>query len=68
MFTTSRFTLDTPSLHMGRDKTAPRDFYVNRLGVIPATYNGVLIPRPTIWDTDFPDILPTADRIGTILH
>lgn len=53
---------------MGRDKTAPRDFYVNRLGVIPATYNGVLIPRPTIWDTDFPDVLPTADRIGTILH
>ena len=68
MFTTSRFLLDTPSLHMGRDKVAPRDFYIRRLGAIPATYNNVLIPRPTIWDTDFPIVLPTADKIGKILH
>ena len=43
------FANSTLNLHMGRTVRCTPSYYAMRLGSIPATYNTVVTPRPTIW-------------------
>ncbi len=66
MYTLSNFTVTNSTMHMGRLYKRSHVYFSCMLGKVPVTYNSVAIPRPVIFDTDYPIVLPVISKIGYI--
>jgi len=66
MYTLSSFDVMNNTMHMGRIEKLTPAYYARMLGFAPSTYNSISIPRPVIFDDDYPVVRPTLGKVSRV--